>query len=855
MKKPEKLESSTGALQGGHGVLGVKSRKEKRKEARQAKSQLRNHLWVLHQAGKNKRAQKAAGQEEPVLKVKEDRGAKTGEPILKVKEDNGAKQKKSTPVVPNVERRGRRFNKDEKKEKKGKTKFEEFLERDMKRAALINAEADLELERRLAKKLKVKGGKLGGFDDGMADILDGLDEGTEILATKEDTRSKKADRIHKDDSGLDSDGEGEEDDMLRMDDSVSGSDEEEDEDDGIHMDDSGSGSEEEEEEGDAVESDEEEDEGGLVDSDDEGEEDEADDSDEDGEQEEAEDSDSKDALPVDGEEKQPDKSKQKVDGGTDIYGRKKVDPAVKYVPPHLRGKANNPSEETVRVQRRLRGLLNRLSEANVESIASDVSLLFQAHGRRMVTELVTDEIIGACCGGPRGNDQYAAVFAAYVAGTTTMVGMDFGAKFLSSLAIAFEEQYEKDDSLALRNLALMFANLYSFNLISSELVYEVLGMLCKRFQELDVSIILNLLQSCGMGLRAADPASMKEFVVAVQQRTAELKASLSGNNNGKPVDLGKRVQFMLDMICDIKNNKRRAKEDPAHHMRLKKWLQKLGIEDVQLRSVTWEKLLDPEKKGQWWMPGLPSEGGENLAGTKAELAGYLDGGAAEVDKMLQLAASQRMNTDARRSLFCIVMSAEDCVDAFEKILRLKLPGKQDREVVRVIVECCMQELRYNPYYAEILKKLCNHDKNHKFSYQYCLWDHLKQLETMETRRSMNLARLTASLVGGFSISLSVVKVIDFIDMQKLTPKVLLHCRIMFEYLLSKFSNEILWSVFSRIASTAELAGFRDGLSLYLNQRFSKQVKNSEDVDLLVKRCKLARKALANVTNLPYGSQE
>lgn len=49
--------------------------------------------------------------------------------------------------------------------------------------------------------------------------------------------------------------------------------------------------------------------------------------------------------------------------------------------------------------------------------------------------------------------------------------------------------------------------------------------------------------ACGMGLRAADPASMKEFVIAVQQRTAELKASLSGSNSGKPVDLGKRVSL------------------------------------------------------------------------------------------------------------------------------------------------------------------------------------------------------------------------------------------------------------------------------------------------------------------------
>lgn len=57
--------------------------------------------------------------------------------------------------------------------------------------------------------------------------------------------------------------------------------------------------------------------------------------------------------------------------------------------------------------------------------------------------------------------------------------------------------------------------------------------------------------ACGMGLRAADPVSMKEFVVAVQQRTAELKASLSGNNNGKPVDLGKRVGFIFDSFTTL----------------------------------------------------------------------------------------------------------------------------------------------------------------------------------------------------------------------------------------------------------------------------------------------------------------
>ena len=31
-----------------------------------------------------------------------------------------------------------------------------------------------------------------------------------------------------------------------------------------------------------------------------------------------------------------------------------------------------------------------------------------------------------------------------------------------------------------------------------------------------------------------------------------------------------------------------------------------------------------------------------------------------------------MNTDARRAAFCAVMGSEDCVDAFERLLRLGL---------------------------------------------------------------------------------------------------------------------------------------------------------------------------------------
>lgn len=38
-------------------------------------------------------------------------------------------------------------------------------------------------------------------------------------------------------------------------------------------------------------------------------------------------------------------------------------------------------------------------------------------------------------------------------------------------------------------------------------------------------------------------------------------------------------------------------------------------------------------------------------------------------KIIELARKQRMNTDIRRSIFCVLMTSEDFLDAFEKLLK------------------------------------------------------------------------------------------------------------------------------------------------------------------------------------------
>ena len=62
----------------------------------------------------------------------------------------------------------------------------------------------------------------------------------------------------------------------------------------------------------------------------------------------------------------------------------------------------------------------------------------------------------------------------------------------------------------------------------------------------------------------------------------------------------------------------------------------LGVEDVLIRRLKWSKLVDPEKKGQWWLSGDMASTVDNVK----EVASNIDKEILEAQKMLQLAAAQ-----------------------------------------------------------------------------------------------------------------------------------------------------------------------------------------------------------------------
>lgn len=117
------------------------------------------------------------------------------------------------------------------------------------------------------------------------------------------------------------------------------------------------------------------------------------------------------------------------------------------------------------------------------------------------------------------------------------------------------------------------------------------------------------------------------------------------------------------------------------------------MDDILIRGLKWSKLLDPDKKGQWWLSGDAASTTDNVE----EVATRIDKDILETQRMLKLASAQRMNTDARRAIFCVIMSGEDYIDAFEKLLRLDLPGKQ----VSLFHKLLMSSFNYEVFHLVI----------------------------------------------------------------------------------------------------------------------------------------------------------
>ncbi|EGF80076.1 hypothetical protein BATDEDRAFT_88499 [Batrachochytrium dendrobatidis JAM81] len=513
----------------------------------------------------------------------------------------------------------------------------------------------------------------------------------------------------------------------------------------------------------------------------------------------------------------------------------------KYIPPYLRKQTNSKSEQYIRVRRQIQGLLNRLTDTTLESIVLSIEEVFRNNSRHDVTEIITDIMLNYV--GDQANilDSFIATYAGLIAAIFNTVGIEFGAHFIQTLTEKFdsartkyiESSHDHADEIDKQctNFSMLLAMLYNFGVVSCVLLYDIIRMSISCLSELDVEVLLRILRLGGQQLRSDDPTALKDIVLLVKDATS--------NMDQKKLSI--RLKFMIETIMDLKNNKRKHMDQKVANQSQQDRIKKIVANISKRRSmhgseplrVGLEDIRNIATKGKWWLVGSAWVG-HDFSKTNDKAVSEVKKMQPQSLELLEMARKNKMNTDVRRSIFVVLMSSEDCLDAFERLLKLNLKGKQGRDIVRVTIHCCTQEMVYNPYYALVAEQFCKHEHGFKITFQYAIWDALKAMNGKEGMydddddgdaytgekgliRVANLARMLAHLFANESLPLSILKAANFTTPTKL--QILFFRIIIIDMILKtpvlKSSNpdSKFQRPFTRVKSQPELSALCEGLFL------------------------------------------
>lgn len=539
--------------------------------------------------------------------------------------------------------------------------------------------------------------------------------------------------------------------------------------------------------------------------------------------------------------------------GEDIYG-KKTDSGSndttkpgKYVPPHLRREKLQDSEainegdievvtntssradpETIRlIQKFLNNSLNRLSENTIESVSQSISQLYSQHPFHDINDCVWENVRLACIPPHIVMSGLIPLYVATMAGVHWLGGdgiqlggclIEWSVRELHESLVKSRhasnlqdtnEKINKEDA----NYLLIVCYLYNYGVVYCTLIYDLVRDLVKSFTEVDIEALLLILSHCGQQLRSDDPSSLKEIVMMVKDQAQKVLNDAEYQANTS------RINFMLDTVMSLKNNKPGKQQVAIRDKtnQLKKIVGRIktsalsslkGKKNGSCLRVTLQDILDAGSKGRWWKVGASWTG--KLHNSQHNNPHVIDETDAEgqdansnrpenEDKLVTLASLQRMNTDNRRSIFCIIMGSTDYEDAFEKLVRAgMLKPKVERDVIRVLVHCCGDENAFNPFYGYLAMRVCEYHARSKFTLTLTFWDTFKQMDTFPVRKVANLAKLLALMVGGGDkqyLNIGVLKRIDF-SPSKIQENTVVFLTIFLTTLFESADRDCIKSVFA-----------------------------------------------------------
>uniref|UniRef100_A0A6P6Y4S7 Nucleolar MIF4G domain-containing protein 1-like n=1 Tax=Dermatophagoides pteronyssinus TaxID=6956 RepID=A0A6P6Y4S7_DERPT len=511
----------------------------------------------------------------------------------------------------------------------------------------------------------------------------------------------------------------------------------------------------------------------------------------------------------DSEEKKPEESETNDELREDIYGflRDKHGNIVQ--------EQNNRMDEAEKekfisnvvvddnVQRKLRGLLNRLTSSNIRVISNDIIKLNSSHSRHIINKGIMnclDKIIIQC-----EHSLPAKLFAELamlIAILNFEMSDDIGGYFIHSLVCRFDAAFTdvtawNVSNKRLNNILILLLNIHTTGLIDHQLIYDIIDkFLDKLDNEKSIEIIDSILKTSGFLLRKEDPAKMKSLILRIQTLSHDFLSE-------QMVDSGNRVKFILESLVAIKNNN-------MSKIKTNETVVMTDLIETTLKSVI-KKPRVPSIPGQYstilqsshWFSytkqiiPLESIKGSDLQQTSssstATTTTTILNETIDSNKLDRLCRTLRLNTPLRRQLFSAIFTCCDYLDAAGKLI--SIGRKQPAEIINVILHVAINEKCFNQFYFYLLQHLIKLDRKYRLALDFAIRDKITDLQSLSTNNRLRLQQLMCHLLINNCLSITCLKVIEFSDMNEMYVEFI---RNIFQFIFNQSNDSIVKMILEKI---------------------------------------------------------
>ena len=546
----------------------------------------------------------------------------------------------------------------------------------------------------------------------------------------------------------------------------------------------------------------------------------------------------------------------------------------KYVPPSLRKLGSGDTNGLEQLQRQIQGILNRLSEAKVLSIASEIEKMYRENARQHVTTVLLDILFPLICDPSPLQDTFMILHGGFAAALYKTIGAEFGAQVIQRAVEEYDRISKTESSMRgkrLPNLMTFLAELYNFHVIGSSLIYDFIRRLTADLSEDNAELLLRLARISGSQLRQDDSSSLRDIVTLLYASVETVGAD----------NLSIRTKFMIETIENLKNNKVKTGITAStiraeHATAMKKALGSINRSSVKVSEplqIGLEDIRNANKKGKWWIIGASFKDNTpelDTVSQKPTKTTHLDRSLAnngEID-LEQLARGQGMNTEIRRAIFISLVSAYDHKEACSRLTKLGMKSKQRLVIPKVLVHCVgAEKTYYNRFYTKIAKYLCK-ERGLRKAFSFVLWDILKRVEDdiededefvdhLDVTAMVYIGKMYGELVADGVQNILLLKHTDLahpVAKSKLFAEVFLIT--IFQRLgdQSKDDADHIKQIFAVTEKSPEMIA---GLQLFLRKivRKTSLVQDSKGRERVMSGCKIAEKALIELMSNGLGRRE